>query len=272
MKVHIRRLGTALLWTVVAASAQADLVFAVNEGVTYRVPNSEIRAKYAAIAADLGKLLKQTVTVEPIADYPTLRKGLADKAYDIAVVHPAHLSIAAIKNSGYKLLVVTKGFQEYRANFLVKADSPLKTLADLKGTKLGAPDEDSITSWITRATIRDALGDAKQVNYLYTRYQDAVPFFVDNNFTPAGSTAAGAVIKAWQVKGGRVLFRSRPVPIKHIIASPNLTPDQTAKVRAYLLALDTTDEGRNKLEPTTYSGFAAYDEAALLAIGTWLGL
>ena len=272
MRLQIRRLCAAVLWFSVAGSAHADLVFAVNEGVTYRVPNSEIRAKYAAIAADLSKLLKQTVNVEPIADYPTLRKGLADKAYDLAMVHPAHLSITAIKNSGYKLLVVTKGFQEYRANFLVKTDSRIKTLADLKGTKLGAPDEDSITAWMTRATIRDALGDAKQVEYLYTRYQDAVPFFVDNNFTPAGSTAAGAVIKAWQAKGGTVLFKSKPVPIKHIIASPNLTPDQAAKVRDYLLALDTTDEGKKKLEPTKYVGFAAYDDAALLAIGTWLGL
>ena len=262
----------AALLAAAVACAHADLVFAVNEGVTYRVPNSQIRAKYAAIAADLGKLLKQTVSIEPVADYPTLRKGLADKSYDLAMVHPAHVSIEAVKNSGYQLLVVTKGFQEYRANFLVKADSPLKTLADLKGAKLGAPDEDSITAWMTRATIRDALGDARQVSYIYTRYQDAVPFFVDNNLTPAGSTAAGAVIKAWQAKGGKLLFRSKPVPIKHIIASPRLTPDQASTVRAYLLALDSTDEGRKKLEPTKYTGFAAYDTAAMLAIGTWLGL
>ena len=262
----------AALLAAAATCAHADLVFAVNEGVTYRVPNSEIRAKYAAIAADLGKLLKQTVSVEPIADYPTLRKGLADKSYDLAMVHPAHVSIEAIKNSGYQLLVVTKGFEEYRANFLVKANSPLKTLADLKGTKLGAPDEDSITAWMTRATIRDALGDARQVSYVYTRYQDAVPFFVDNNLTVAGSTAAGAVIKAWQAKGGKLLFRSKPVPIKHIIASPKLTPDQVSTVRDYLLALDSTDEGKKKLEPTQYAGFAAYDIAAMLAIGTWLGL
>ena len=32
------------------------LVFAVNEGVTYRVPNEQIVAKYAAVAADLSKL------------------------------------------------------------------------------------------------------------------------------------------------------------------------------------------------------------------------
>ena len=170
MRVQIRRLCAAVLWVAAADSAHADLVFAVNEGETYRVPNSEIRAKYAATAADLGKLLKQTVTVEPVADYPTLRKSLTDKAYDLAMVHPAHLSIGAIKNSDYRLLVVTKGFQGYRANFLLKADSQMKPLADLKGTKLGAPDEDSITAWMTRASMRDTLGDAEQVQCLYTCY------------------------------------------------------------------------------------------------------
>jgi phosphonate transport system substrate-binding protein len=262
-----------LLLTLLASQAQADLVFAVNEGVTYKVPNSEIRAKYAAIAADLSKLLKQPVLIEPIADYATLRQGLSAKAYDLAMVHPAHVSINAIKNSGYQLLVVTKGFENYRANFLVNATSPLKTLADLKGSKIGAPDEDSITAWMTRAAIRDALGaEAKQVSYAYTRYQDAVPFFVENNLTPSGATAAGAVVKAWTSKGGKVLFQSKAVPIKHIIASPKISAEQVLIVRNYLLTLDTTDEGKVKLSATKYAGFAAYDDAQMMAIGTWLGL
>ncbi len=272
MKLVGARAILASLLTVAASVAQATLVFAINEGVTYRVPNDEIRARYASMAADLSKLLKQPVVIEPIGAYPTLRKGLADKAYDIAMVHPAHLSIEAMKKSGYRLVAVTKGYQEYSANFLIKADSSLKSLADLKGRKLGAPDEDSITSWMVRATLRDALGGANQVTYVYTRYQDAVPFFVENNLTAAGATAAGSVIKAWQAGGGKVLAKSRPVPIKHILASPTLPPDQLDKLRDYLLALDRTDEGRKKLEPTKYSGFAKYDEAAMMAIGAWLGL
>ena len=69
-----------------------------------------------------------------------------------------------------------------------------------------------------------------------------------------------------------MLAQSKPVPIKHIIASPSLSADQIDKVREYLVSLDTTEEGRKKLEPSKYTGFERYDEAALLAIGTWLGL
>ena len=255
-----------------AATASHALVFAINEGVTYRVSNDEIRAKYAALAADLSKLLKQPVQVEPIADYPTLRKGLETKEYDLAFIHPAHLSVLAIRDSGYKLLAVTKGYQNYTASFLVRPDAPYKTLADLKGLSLGAPDEDSITAWMVRATLRDALGDSKQVKLVYTRYQDAVPFFVDKGLTHAGATAANAVVKAWSAQGGKILAKSKSVPIKHMLAGPSLSADQVLKVREYLLGLDTTDEGKKKLEPTKYEGFASYSEADMLAIGKWLAL
>ena len=271
------RLCRGLRWSLAlllagSAFAAHAVVLAVNEGVTYRVPDDEVRAKYALIAADLAKLLKQPVSVEPVADYPRLRKGLADKAYDLALVHPAHLSIAAIKQSGYRLVAVTKGFQNYQANFLVNPGSPLKSLADLKGRKVGAPDEDSITAWIVRATLRDALGDPRAVALNYTRYQDAVPFFVENTLTHAGATASNAVVKAWQAKGGVVLAKSRPVPIKHVIAGPALTPEQVEQVRDYLLKLDGSEEGRRKLEPAKVAGFAAYDTQAMLEIGAWLGL
>ena len=79
-------------------------------------------------------------------------------------------------------------------------------------------------------------------------------------------------MKDWQSHGGRVLLQSKPVPIKHIIASPNLTAEQIDKVREYLTALDSTEEGRKKLEPCRYAGFERYDEGALLTAGTWLGL
>ncbi len=270
MRIWLLRMTCAALAAAVAPVANA-LVFAVNEGVTYRVSNDEIRARYAGITADLTKILGQPVTVEPVGHYPTLREGLQRKSYDIAIVHPAHISIQALL-AGWRLVAVTKGYENYAASFLVRADSPLKSLAELKGRKLGAPDEDSITSWMVRATMRDALGSADAVAYTYTRYQDAVPFMVQHTFTQAGATASGAVIKEWQAAGGKVLAKSKPVPIKHVIASPSITPEQVARLRDYFVALDTTEEGRRKLEPIKIKGYAPYDVQALLQLGQWLGV
>lgn len=266
-------LRLALLALLLGATPLARaLVFAVNEGVTYRVSNDEIRARYAAITADLAHLLGQPVRVEPVGDYTALRKGLADRSYDLALVHPAHISISAMKNSGYRLVAVTKGYTDYRASFLVRADSPLKSLADLRGRKLGAPDQDSITSWIIRATLRDALGADNLVAMTYTRYQDAVPFLVENTFTQCGATASNALVKQWEATGGKVLARSKPVPIKHLIASPAIDAEQLGRLREYFIGLDATEAGRKKLEPLKVQGYVDYDAAALQALGRWLGL
>ncbi|MEN9628261.1 MAG: hypothetical protein RJA10_1488 [Pseudomonadota bacterium] len=248
------------------------LVMAVNEGVTYRVTSDEIRARYAGIAADVSRILGAPVTVEPVSHYPTLRQGLQNKAYDIALVHPAHHSIRAIKASGYQLLAVAKGFENYRASFLVTADSTLKSVAELKGLRLGAPDEDSITAWMVRATLRDAIGDPEAVKVTYTRYQDAVPFFLENKLTHAGATASGAVVKDWTTKGGKVIAQSKPVPIKHLIAGPGITAEQSAALRKYFVELDSTDDGRRKLEPSKLKGFMPYDQGQMLELGRWLGL
>jgi phosphonate transport system substrate-binding protein len=267
------RLLQASLFLLLAAPNWAQaLVFAVNEGVTYRVSADEIRTRYSAISSDLSKLLNQPVRVEPVGDYNQLRKGLADKVYDLAIVHPAHISIAAMKNHGYKLVAVTKGFTEYSARFLVRADSPLKSLADLRGRKVGAPDEDSITSWMVRATIRDALGKADAVQYTYTRFQDAVPFMVEHTFTQTGATASSAVAKQWEASGGKVLASSRAVPIKHVIAAATVSATDLERVRDYLTSLDGTEEGRKKLEPIKIQGYARLDPAVLMNLGTWLGL
>ncbi len=73
-------------------------------------------------------------------------RGLARQEYDIAYVHPAHVSMAEIKAGRYRAVAWTTGFTEYTVSLLVKADAPLKSMDDLKGRTLVTPDPDSITA------------------------------------------------------------------------------------------------------------------------------
>jgi len=260
----------AVLWG--GSPWASALVLAVNEGVTYQTSRDEMAARYAPLAIGLAKHLKQPVTIETVLDYASLRKGLAEKRFDIALVHPAHVSIQAIKQSNYRLLAVVRGYQNYQAQFLVRADAPYKSVADLKGLKIGAPETDSITAVMMRATLRDAGLAPGDTQITYTRYQEAVPFFVENFLTQTGVTASNNVVKAWTAKGGKVLAKSKPVPIKHIIASANVSSEVQAAVRDYLLGLDGSEDGKRQLEPTKYSGFDRFDQAELLKLGDWLGL
>ena len=47
---------------------------------------------------------------------------------------------------------------------------------------------------MVRAVLRDAGLGANDVSMAYTRYQDAVPFFVENKLTSVGATAAAGVL------------------------------------------------------------------------------
>jgi hypothetical protein len=82
-----------------------------------------------------------------------------------------------------------------------------------------SPDPDSITAAMLRAMLRDQKFGSTDVKVITTRYQDAVPFYVEYGFAQAGATAAKAVAKSWTSKGGKILLTSRPTPIKQFIAS-----------------------------------------------------
>lgn len=252
----------------VLAQRSDTLLFAINEGVTYKAAGGSAAERFADLSADLQKLLKRPVRIQIVDDYKELAQGTKEQRYDLAYIHPAHHAMRAVAESGYQLVALTKGFTEYRASFMVTSGSPVRTIADLKGRKIGAPSEDSITSVITRATLREMLGALPEITYV--RYQDAVPFMVENSLVACGVSASRAVVKGWQDKGGRVVGSSRPVPIKHLLAGGRLAAGQRAELTAYFTAMDQSAEGRKRLESLKVAGFAEGDPAALAAVGKWL--
>jgi phosphonate transport system substrate-binding protein len=254
-----------------AAPARAEITLAINEGVTYYVTPTEIREKYHDLSELLGKQLKTTVKVVPVDQYPVLRKGLDEQQYDLAFVHPAHHALISIRDGKYRLVVLTKGYTEYKARFFVRKDAPFKQAGDMKGKRFGMPDPDSITAVITRATLRDLGIDAATAEIRTTRYQDAVPFFVENGFSDVGVTGSGAVAKEWQEKGGAVLLESKPVPIKQMIASTKMSDADVEKVRAVMLQLDKSEAGQKILAKIGYKGYESGDAQQLATLTKWLG-
>jgi ABC-type phosphate/phosphonate transport system substrate-binding protein len=212
--------------------------------------------------------------------YNDLRAGLAKQEYDVAYVHPAHVSMAEIKSGRYRALAWTSGFTEYTVSLMTPSNTDLKTIDDLRGHTLVTPDPDSITAVMVRAMFRTeklVATDAKQatpsaVRVITTRYQDAVPFYLEHGFAHAGATAANAVVKAWTDKGGKVLYRSRPVPIKQIVVSTKMTPDEQQRSRDALLTMRDNKPGRDALEVVGYKGFVAPNADFESSTIAWLGL
>ena len=261
------------LWLFASPGSIAqEIVFGVNEGVTYRVTPMETRDRYRALGELLAKTVKRPVRIEPVDDYVKLRNALEDERYDLDYVHPAHHSLRAVRDQKYEVIAVTRGWTEYEARFLIKKDASFQQPQDVQGRKMVMPDPDSITAWMVRATLRDlGMNPAKELLGT-TRFQDGIPFMMENGFYEIGITAAGGVVKTWTEKGGKVLFESRPVPIKHLIASPNLSTDDMDQIQAVFLGLGKSPAGREILAKIGLRGFDFPDAKLLAELTKWLGI
>ena len=272
--------GLALALSLAAPAGAQDLVFAVTEGVTYQATPKEIRDKFAPLAEVLAKATGRRVRTVLVPAYNDARAGLAKQEFDVAFLHPAHVPMAEIKAGRYKAVAWTQGFTEYTASVLIPGTTPLKSMQDLNGRTLVTPDPDSITAVMVRAMFRgekltataDREPPANAVRVITTRYQDAVPFYIENGFAQAGVTAANSVVKSWTDKGGKVLVKSRPVPIKQFIVSTKLPADDQQRIRDALLTLRDSKPGRDALETVGYRGFVAPNPELEAATIAWLGL
>ena len=279
----VRTFAASLLATALVSSAAgqgADLIFAVTEGVTYQATPKEIRDKFAPLADHLGKAIGRRVKVVLVPAYDDLRVGMGKQEYDMAFVHPAHVAMAEIKAGRYKAVAWTTGFTEYTVSLLMNANEPLKSMTDLNGRTLVTPDPDSITAAMVRAMFRTEKLTATtareptptSVRVITTRYQDAVPFYLEYGFAQAGATAANAVVKAWTDKGGKVLARSRPVPIKQVIVSTRMPVEEQERIRDALITMTQSKPGHDALDTVGYKGFVAPNREVEVATIAWLGL
>ncbi|SFM03180.1 phosphate/phosphite/phosphonate ABC transporter substrate-binding protein [Variovorax sp. OV329] len=261
----------ALLLASAATSAQG-LVIGVTEGVTYRATDPEIEAKFAPIAEALGKALKQPVSIKVLSTYNASRAAMQQQQVDVVFLHPAHLAFESTKSGRYKSVAWTSGYTDYKVSFLCKDAQPISNWKEFAGKSLVTPDPDSITAVITRAMLREQGLQDGSVKLSTTRYQDAVPFYVQNGFTAYGATASAGVIRAWKGTGGKTCAESRAVPIKQWLASSKLDATTTATVRETLLELSTTDAGKKALATSGYTSFVAPSAELEKTLTSWLGV
>ncbi len=270
--VAVLTASVALLARAEPVGSANELVFSVTEGVTYQATPREIRDKFEPLAEVIAKALHRKVNVVLVPAYNDVRAGLARQEYDLAFIHPAHVAMAETKSGRYRSIAWTSGYTNYTVSLLAKADEPIKAMNDLKGRKLVTPDPDSITAQMVRAMLRSEQLGSADLSVITTRYQDAVPFYLQHGFASVGATAANAVVKEWTDKGGKVVLSSRGVPIKQFIASRRLSPEDQDRIRDVLLSLPQTEAGRRALAASGYKGFVAPDVSVEATTISWLGL
>jgi phosphonate transport system substrate-binding protein len=158
------------------------------------------------------------------------------------------------------------------ALFIVKKDSPLKTIGDVKGKSILTPDRYAYMWRIANAMMRDnkILMAKEQVRAMGD--QAAIGWSMEGGFFDVGVVASfSGVGRTWEKNGGRVIARSPELPNTPMIASSKVTPSQIQKLRAALVALRTSESGAAVLKDIGVPGFKEASSQTLIELITWLG-
>lgn len=128
------------------------------------VPSSNadtLEAKAKPLQALLKKQLGIPVTVSVSTNYNTIVEAMGSKQVDVGFL-PPDAYVQAHKQNGVKVILQAERFgvkepndqatkslvSYYRSQILVRKDSGIKTLADLKGKKIAVQDTTSTAGWV----------------------------------------------------------------------------------------------------------------------------
>jgi len=122
-------------------------------GVLPYLPLGKIQELYAPIAADFQTKLGRQVWLSSKGDYTQYEGAISKEIYDIAFVQTLDYVDAHDKH-GY--LPLARRYRYTQALIVVRPDSPLKSMTDLKGMTVANPPADALESHLTTAALRDA--------------------------------------------------------------------------------------------------------------------
>jgi phosphonate transport system substrate-binding protein len=253
-----------------AARTIQPLILAANEGAAGNVDASEIALRYEGFKQVIEKALGAPISLVAVRDATVLRRSVETGAYALVLSRPVDVLAEAIRAHGYHPVVVAKGSGQ--ALFIVPKDSPIKTIAQIQGKRIVTPDRYSYMWRIAAAMMRDNNISIAQQKVRSMRDQAAIGWSMENGFFDVGVVASfSAVGRTWEKRGGRVIARSRDLPMVPLIASPKLSAAQIARVRAALIALDSNERGAAILKQIGVPGFKETSPEPFLELLKWLG-
>jgi phosphonate transport system substrate-binding protein len=252
------------------AEPQARITLAINEGGAANADAAETLFKYQEIAELVEKIMRRQVLIVAVRDRTKLKNSLKKHEYALLLARPNDVPAEAIRDFGYQAIAMAK--EPSQTLLIVSKNSKLKTIADIKGKTIVTPDQYSNMWRVANAMLRDnnIIMANEQVKSM--RDQAAIGWSMENGFYDVGViNSISGVARSWEKNGGRVLARSRELPNMPFIASPEVTEEQVAKLRAGVIALESSDAGKVVLKKIGLTGFQAADAKVFLDFLAWIG-
>ena len=254
-----------------AAPPPSRILLAINEGGAANADATETLFKYLEFGEMVERTLKVQVVLVAVRDRDKLKNSLKKQEYPLLLARPNDVPAEAIRDFGYRPIAMAK--EPSQTLFIVPKDSPLKSIADVKGKTIVTPDAYSNMWRVANAMLRDANIIMANEKVKAMRDQAAIGWSMENKFFDVGViNSISGVGRSWEKNGGRVIARSRELPNMPFIASPAISDEQIAKLRTAVVGLDGSDSGKTILKKIGINtGFQPATSQSFLDFLAWIG-
>lgn len=268
-RLSLSAIGALLVWLFAFPALAGSLLFAVNEGTSSSTDAIFMKNKYAPLADYLAAASGEKIVLETPKVLSIVDRNLKNKRYDLLLVRPSHLSARAMRDHGYRLLAVANG--DAKVHFIVRGDSKLKDLADIKGHSIAMPDPLAYPTHLGLAVLRDKGINATQEKIHYMDRQDAVGMVVNSGMAEVGVVMSYSKPGSdWQKSGGRFLYTKGNLPYWSIIVSASVPPQKVERLKRALLALNGSAKNGGLLADLGIAGFNEGKQQAYLDMLEWV--
>ena len=237
-------LGASALLACAAAHAQANVLRV--SAIPDEAP-TELQRKFKPLGEYLKAKTGMDVQFTPVTDYAAVVEGLASKKIDLAWLGGFTFVQAKLRTEGQAMPIVQRAEDEkFTSRFIVPLDSPIKTIADLKGHTFafGAPSSTS-GSLMPRYYLQQQgiVPERDFKTVAFSGAHDATVAFVASGRAEAGVLNASVMDKLVEAKNPnaekvRVLATTPPFFDYNWTVRPGLDPALAKKLTDAFLALD----------------------------------
>lgn len=200
----------------------------------------------------IGIPVSATVTTSPEA----LIEALRSRRVDIAIFGPFALVLAEERADAQVILnSIRNGADHYRAQFIVRADSGIESLEDLRGKVWAVPSLTSTSGYLfPQVTLQsvgiDAMFDMTIINVVA---HDAAVMAVYNGDADVGTTYEDARTDVQAelpdvMERVKVLDYTEPIPNDGVVVRKELDPELVRQIQQALIDIGTTEEGVELLD------------------------
>ncbi len=267
----IRSLLRFALLLTIAGLASAQQLPPLKLGIMPFNSTLALLKTHQPLARHLEKQLGRPVVIYTSADYYTFINELLDNHFDIAIAGPHFGSMARERGA----VVMFRYKADLQPVFVVRADSPIRSLEDLRGKRIGLSSPLSISSiggvkWMQDSGLR--LGTDYQLTERAT-HGAAIAAVSVGELDAALTTHTPLK----QIPGDvRATIRLLPldihVPHLMTLANARLGSREIERIRAALRAFQATPEGNEFFRETGYLGYAEVTAADMASLKPYVEL